>query len=238
MLRHGILSSTYKKPVAGGGGSSTLLNGLISYWNCNESAGDGTLHDSINGHNSVSLDASQGTVCKIGAGLTFDGTGGISMGYVADLSPITAITISAWVYNTAAYGSIISNWEYSPDYYGYNLWINMWCPYFAIDGSAAGGSIQGATDIGDAWHLVTGTYDGSYLRLYVDAVEDADAVSYIDTIAYEASCPFLIGTSAAGSGQSDFVTYLDEISIWNRALTQAEVTELWNSGTGKTYPFS
>ena len=31
---------------------------------------------------------------------------------------------------------------------------------------------------------------------------------------------------------------IDETGIWNRALTDAEITQLYNAGTGKFYPFS
>jgi hypothetical protein len=31
---------------------------------------------------------------------------------------------------------------------------------------------------------------------------------------------------------------LDEIGIWNRALTTGEISTLYNSGSGKGYPFS
>ncbi len=30
---------------------------------------------------------------------------------------------------------------------------------------------------------------------------------------------------------------VDELAIWNRALSAAEVTQLYNSGAGKQYPF-
>lgn len=35
-----------------------------------------------------------------------------------------------------------------------------------------------------------------------------------------------------------FLGTMDEIGIWTRALTQSEVTELYNSGSGSQYPFS
>lgn len=31
--------------------------------------------------------------------------------------------------------------------------------------------------------------------------------------------------------------FMDEVGVWNRTLTDTEITNLWNSGSGKTYPF-
>ena len=48
--------------------------------------------------------------------------------------------------------------------------------------------------------------------------------------------PLIIGMDSPG-----FIEYsngfIDDIGIWNRALTASEVTELYNAGTGKQYPF-
>jgi hypothetical protein len=32
--------------------------------------------------------------------------------------------------------------------------------------------------------------------------------------------------------------YIDEFGIWDRALTNSELLELYNNGLGKAYPFS
>jgi len=39
-------------------------------------------------------------------------------------------------------------------------------------------------------------------------------------------------------GTGNFDGMIDEIGVWSRALTDAEVTQLYNAGAGLQYPFS
>jgi hypothetical protein len=81
------------------------------------------------------------------------------------------------------------------------------------------------------WHHLVGTYDGSKMRLYVDGNEvgsgtDASGVigSVDTTDAIHLAADYAFGIQWVG--------LLDEVAIWDRALTSAEVTTLYNSGAG------
>ena len=57
---------------------------------------------------------------------------------------------------------------------------------------------------------------------------------------YNTNNPFRIGsgTSADNVTPSQFYSgKIDEFGIWNRVLTQLEITDLYNAGTGKFYPY-
>jgi len=43
--------------------------------------------------------------------------------------------------------------------------------------------------------------------------------------------------SGDGAGQNNFYGEIDEVGVWGRALSPTEVNDLWNSGSGITYPF-
>jgi hypothetical protein len=43
-----------------------------------------------------------------------------------------------------------------------------------------------------------------------------------------------VGRNGATSGR--WYGILDEIAIWNRTLTELEITNLFNAGTGKSWP--
>jgi hypothetical protein len=76
------------------------------------------------------------------------------------------------------------------------------------------------------YHLLVGTFDGSLFKFSVDGS------------LFFTSAPGQ--TSDGGSGllqlrdnSSGFLHDLDELAIWNRAISQSDVTSLWNSGIGR-----
>jgi len=54
----------------------------------------------------------------------------------------------------------------------------------------------------------------------------------------EGASSYVIGQSDVGVRSTDFMGYIDEFSIWKRALSAAEVALLYNSGDGVAYPFT
>lgn len=90
--------------------------------------------------------------------------------------------------------------------------------------------VDTGTNIGAAgWHMVTMTRDTTTLKFYIDGVQTANT---------SASVPL---TPTGGSNIcGDDVAYtgaIDEVGFWDRQLTGAEITQLYNSGTGLQYPF-
>lgn len=85
-----------------------------------------------------------------------------------------------------------------------------------------------------AWHAVVGTYDGSTVRLYVDGHEVGNAPAS-GTIGYglDVSNHFTIGNYAGASTcleQTQFSGDIDEVRVWDRGLTAAEVAYVSQSG--------
>jgi len=81
------------------------------------------------------------------------------------------------------------------------------------------------------WHHVVVTKEGSSVKVYVD-----------DTNTYSGSYTYTIGDYNMYFGTWNYHSFrdgkIDEIGLWSRALTSDEVTELYNSGAGFTYPFT
>lgn len=82
------------------------------------------------------------------------------------------------------------------------------------------------------WHHYVIVYDGTNAILYVDGTNRYQAA--VGFTPYSgAAIPLNIG---ATNGQTE-AAEIDEVGIWTRALTPSEVTALYNSGNGRTYPF-
>ena len=76
------------------------------------------------------------------------------------------------------------------------------------------------------WHYVAGTYDGSLAHLYVDGVEIGSGTP-APPIGYglPSSEAFYIG-NYRGSCDRPFTGAIDNVRIWSRALSGAEIAEL------------
>lgn len=84
---------------------------------------------------------------------------------------------------------------------------------------------------------VVGTWDGASLRLYVNGV--FHSAQLVDGPTLNTTCDFYIGgfTEACGVSGSFFQGIIDEVSVYNRALTPADIAQLYQAdGGGKCVP--
>ncbi|MDE0848270.1 MAG: LamG domain-containing protein, partial [Nitrospinaceae bacterium] len=75
------------------------------------------------------------------------------------------------------------------------------------------------------WHHVAATYDGFTKRIYVDGVEQNNRAIIGALII--TSTTLKIG-AFSNPPISHFPDLIDDVAIWNRALTAAEVFDLFN----------
>lgn len=85
-----------------------------------------------------------------------------------------------------------------------------------------------------AWYHVVATYDATDLKLYVNGVERATlATSGNGTSGGTNGITIGTGTGAGGNFTN---AYIDEVGVWARALTAAEIYNvLYNGGAGTAY---
>jgi hypothetical protein len=77
----------------------------------------------------------------------------------------------------------------------------------------------------DQWHHVAGTYDGAFVRLYVDGAEVGSGTPASASIAYsteDLTHDLFIGRYGAGCAYG-FPGAVDEVRLWDRPLSAAEV---------------
>lgn len=87
------------------------------------------------------------------------------------------------------------------------------------------------------WYMLTLTYDGTNLLLYVDWVQQATLSTSWNWTA-SATNKFYIGRDYPEYSADYSNILVDEVWVWSRALSWSEITQLYNSGNGLTYPFS
>jgi hypothetical protein len=85
------------------------------------------------------------------------------------------------------------------------------------------------------WHQAVATWNGSTISLYVDGVSDATAVSFSGSLRTNQTNSLTIGAddAAIGAGSTPlnyFNGTIDDVRIYNRALSATEVANLYHLG--------
>jgi len=97
--------------------------------------------------------------------------------------------------------------------------------------TSSGGTKTLATATGmipqNEWIFVTAKYDGQEMKLYKNAVEIASVVK-TGTIT-SGDVPVCIGNQPSGAGERPFSGQLDDLKIFDRALPDTEITDMYNS---------
>lgn len=148
------------------------------------------------------------------------------------LKPTAAITVEQWISadnwaagNSSTYKCSLSCTQGGG--YSHNIWSNTFYSYLyaAGDYRVTSSSVNGFT----GWHHFITTFDGRYVRLYVDAqnVSTIDLGNTGYTISYASNSIFIGAEAAASTAPEGF--YWDgkigATNIYNRALSAAQVLQ-------------
>ena len=218
--------------TGGTGGSVTLPAGLVGWWKMDEEAGSGTAADASGNGNNATLtglnSASAWTTGHTGGALNCDGSGGALVNDSASLDGITTgVTISAWVYRSTAttgYSAVLSRETGTTGGDLYDLGLSG--DNAGFYGSAGGVFSTTAVPIGTWTHLAV-TSEGSAARVYVNGTQvtsrNSSAVFRADT-----SKVVICGNQndASGAIQERWNGLVDDLQLYNRALTATEITNL------------
>lgn len=225
--------------------SSSLLNGLISYWKL-----DYNLLDSHSVNNGVVTTASYTTGKSNGGFYFYDRSQIIDFGASEDFKLSDGIvtdfpfSTSYWIkYDSfGTFNSICR--KRNSGFVSYTGASGRGIRFLLSKDSIFSGYLLTETEsslTAGVWHNIIHTYDAtktvSGMKTYVDGV--LKTVTNLSSGVYtcinntDVSNFYLTGTSF-GVGA---VHTTDEVGFWNRVLTATEVTEIYNSGSGKFYPF-
>lgn len=94
---------------------------------------------------------------------------------------------------------------------------------------AGGSTTTLSTSVGQVvaneWHHVAVTYDGSNMRIYVDGLPAA-SVPKTGLLTSSATAAVAIGNQPAGAGSRPFDGLIDDVRVYDRALTSAEIAAM------------
>ncbi|MGD9563546.1 MAG: LamG-like jellyroll fold domain-containing protein [Pyrinomonadaceae bacterium] len=102
---------------------------------------------------------------------------------------------------------------------------------FTLNGAAGGADLLDGTDITDGlFHHVAATYDGSDMRIYLDGILIAQK-SLATAVSYQPNSPLRIGRRQETTNGQPHQGLIDELTYYDRALSQAEIAAIHTAGT-------
>jgi RHS repeat-associated protein len=224
-------------------------SGIISWW-----PGDGNANDIVSTNNGVlEGGATANAVGVVGSAFSFDGTNGyVEILDAPSLDP-TNLTIEAWV-QFASLNSWVSGAPEGQQYIvfkqnsqtsyfeGYNL-VKLRTTggdvlSFIVSSSAGQVALLQSTTLvtTGVWYHVAGVRGSNFTQLYVNGqLESQTNVSFPQDYG---TLPLYFGTSGQPSyWDGKLAGMLDEVSLYNRALSSAEIQAIYNAGSqGKCLP--
>ena len=205
----------------------------------NSSTGEITLSSSVINSYVVTYTLPSGTFENRSLGITaaafsstrsfsFDGVNDYFSAPISALNSASACSISYWAKKASASGDDMAVGSKVTSTNG--IWLQWYTDnnvYFSPRNSSSNNVTAFLT--GDTnWHHLVGVYDGTNMTIYIDGAQAATSTTSVPaSLSATAGNNFQIG---ALDGSFFTSGNIDEVAVWNSALSSEAVTEIWNSG--------
>jgi hypothetical protein len=214
-----------------------------------------TTNDALNTNNGTAQGGLTYAPGKIGTAFQFNGTNAyVSFTPGSFNSLTTDFSISAWVYLPGGYNAnncpIFSNmsapgWFETPG--GFWLRFAGTTIQLGISGKLnptwLGYNISNDNLLGTWIHVVAVRKNSTSSKIYINNVLKASNTDTVNPVYYTGvnlTIPTIGNVKMPNGVQDSYYAYdgskIDAVGIWNKSLTESEITELYNSGNGKQYP--
>jgi hypothetical protein len=239
-----VLSSASSSETNGAGETSTATtaqspDGAIAHWALEEGTGTAAM-DSVNGLVATLSPGATWASGRFGSGVALDGASGYVGAPIIDISG-SALTLAAWVkidsYPGRTEQRIISKATGSSQQAHY--WMlgqakNRGKNRLQFQMKTGNTTTRLVATTGElptgAWFHAAATYDGAYVRLFLDG-EEVGRTPKSGLITTDASAPVDIGRSPDGSNYLRGT--IDEVRIYARALGAGEIASIMD-GPGES----
>ena len=210
-----------------------LPTGAVSWW-----TGNGNTADVIGTNNGTWSGAPTYTTGVVQAGFTFNNNQ-VVIPDSASLDQFTTnLSIELWVkgvWSTGDWNMLVSKGDS-----GYEVRVNPGSDRigFTVNGTTAY-YLAGSRNVNDGnWHHIACVYDSTNMYIYSDGTLDTQVAS-TGTINCVPGGVFMLGLNPYSPGHypRQFTGSLDEVAIYNRALSPLEILSIYAAGSyGKTMP--
>ncbi|HJR58956.1 MAG TPA: LamG-like jellyroll fold domain-containing protein [Vicinamibacterales bacterium] len=236
IVRSADLAFTTAAGTGGGAG------GPIAYWALDEGTGM-MAANSAGGESATLAGGATWTDGRAAYAVRLNGTTGYLSTPTLDL-PGSNMTIAAWVSHSAFPGNVEQRIISKAS--GIDEQAHYWMlsqtkvsgrhrlRFRLRTGSVTTTLVAATGDLpSDTWYHAAASYDGETMRLYLDGVE-VGSKAKSGTIATDATVPVSIGRNPDGSNYLNGI--IDDVRIYDRALTATDIAALMAGGEGTEPP--
>lgn len=225
--------------------SSVPKNGLVGYWPFNNNAND----ESGNGNNGTVYGATLTTdrFGSVNKAYNFSGSDWIELNSLSAINTSIELAVSIWVKSTGFNSNTNCNMGCLQYYFsrGFDSGLGFGLstfqgnnPHFSstINGPFAGGQQVQSPDKIDIphtqWHHLLMNYDGTSINFYVDGLLSV-TTPYTMRVGIDKKSKAVFGRQFIEGSSYYTVGMIDDAAIWNRALTNAEIGNLFSEKSNK-----
>ena len=219
-------------------------DGLVGYWNFDGDKENAQLTKHYDwtknnydgtGYQNVVVNS---TGCIYGDCANFDGDGDYVE--IPSISSMNYVTISTWIKTTQTPADNAQLINRDGGYSGstgrvwqFRMISTGKLEFIPFNTTGANGDAVSTISINDGnWHYIVSTWDGTTVRNYVDGAADGTGL-LSGTLATNQTVILLGLATPAWTGGSYFLGLLDEVMIFNTALTSTQILAIYNNQSGR-----
>lgn len=218
--------------------TSGFNTGLMAYWDMNNNSGK----DLTGNGNDCSGNAANVGYGKNGDGsLYFTNTYWTCKNNINQLSVYQNFTFVMWVNQTAvASYKDIARMSTTEALNSYEFHVGSWnIDTLGFEATPSGGNVDGsnppnAKTLAGKWSLIVLSFNGTAFRFWQNSTNFKN-IAGTGIFSYTGSPNFSFGGGMFQNGGWNFTGGVDEAMIYNRSLSDSEVSDLYNGGAGIFY---
>lgn len=211
--------------------TNDLVFGLLGYWKLDETSGI-IAKDSVGSNDGLPAVGVMPGFAGVSNSYSyyFNGWPGavldINTNYYLDT---TDFTISLW-YKGVNDGGLFGSVHLAT---GFGCYIDGGYVKFSVAGTVVTGDTYAVTD--NNWHHIVCTRQGDVGKIYIDG--ELDKQGTVSAGSVNSISDIVIGNFGDNMPTFEITGNIDEVGIWNKVLTEEDITYLYNNGNGFPYPF-
>ncbi len=169
-----------------------------------------------------------------GTALEFTGNGAhVTIPEIPQYDVTAELSVMAWVKATTVpnWCRVVDKSQYQTSGFDLVLTQNVGLPRLEFFVNNTSSIVDGTTAVANGeWHFIAATFGGKTLRMYVDGKREGQTGSAGSVDINPNNWPLMIGAEASSNGGQQFFGSIDEVAMYNRALSVDEVTAIFQKG--------